>query len=50
MYRKYYSSAIVDADTPEDGNIKPKHVVWKRQNKEKRLLHLKTVIYIVCCK
>jgi hypothetical protein len=43
-------SAIIDADTPEDGNIKPKHVVWKSQNKETRLLHLKTVIYIVCCK
>jgi hypothetical protein len=22
-------SAIVNADTHEDGNIKPKHVVWK---------------------
>jgi hypothetical protein len=27
------------------GNIKPNYVVWKWQNKERRLLHLKTNIY-----
>jgi hypothetical protein len=34
-------SAIVDADTPEDGNIKPKHVVWKCQNTGREIVAFK---------
>jgi hypothetical protein len=41
-------SAIVDADTPEDGNIKPKRVVWKCQNKGREIVAFKDCKNIYC--